>query len=202
MEKIDEKLENIEQIMELLIVQLRSQGEKLSFLVEREEITISTCDEEVSPEAENMPDIKDFEGLGYAMEKLTEKINSLPKTFNMKHHYSFDTKSKAYAIGAVVIFILAAFSVGGMFFLGFRNSELAAESDKFRIIRGNYPDLAYEIDTVYLNDKDRIMRDAEVKIIHNQSLLEAETKENKAKEDYEKAKAQKKRLSQKTNGQR
>ncbi|RZJ35005.1 MAG: hypothetical protein EOO18_08175 [Chryseobacterium sp.] len=197
MEKTDEKLENIEQVMELLIAQIKSQGKKLSFLVEREEITISTCAEEISPEAGSIPKAEDFENLNYTMEKLTEKINTLPKVFNMKHHHSFETKSKSYTIGAVIIFIVVALSAGASFFLIFRNSELSDESDKFRIIRGNYPDLAKEIDTFYLKDKERIMKDAEVKIIHNQSMLDAETKENKAKKEYEKAKAQKKRLNQK-----
>lgn len=197
MENINEKLENIEEIMDLLIGQLKFQDEKLSAIIAHqnsqadEAIAITTTDGGI------MPSIDELNGIAVSMNGLKKKIEQLPEAFKVKHQHQYEIKSKFYFVGAIIIFLVVAISLGSSISLILRNSELKTESDKFKVIRGAYPELANEIDGHYLKDKENLMKNAELQIHQQQVLIEASLKEAKAKKDYETARKSKKNLKDK-----
>ena len=197
MENINEKLENIEEIMDLLIGQMKFQDEKLSVIIEHQNSQIDETVATNTPDKEIIPSIEDINRFQVSMNELNKKIEQLPEAFKVKHQYHYELKSKFYFIGAVIIFLVVAVSLGSSISLIFRNSELKIESDKFKVIRGAYPELAIEIDGHYLKDKDNLIKNADLQIHQHQILIEASLKEAKAKKDYETARKSKKNLKDK-----
>jgi len=194
MEKINEKLENIEEIMDLLIGQIRSQEEKLSVIIEHQH---SQADEAIAitmPDGEIIPSIEELNRFAVSMNELKKKIEQLPEAFKVKHQHHYEIKSKFYFTGAIIIFLVVAISLGSSISLIFSNSELKTESDKFKVIRGAYPELAIEIDRQYLKDKENLIKNANLQIHQHQVLIEASLKEAQAKKDYERARQSKKSL--------
>ncbi|WP_029281909.1 hypothetical protein [Pedobacter sp. R20-19] len=197
MENINEKLENIEEIMDLLIGQLKFQDEKLSAIIEHQN---SQADEAIAiatPDGGIMPSIDELNRFAVSMNELRKKIEQLPEAFKVKHQHHYEIKSKFYFVGAIIIFLVVAISLGSSISLILRNSELKTESDKFKVIRGTYPELSIEIDGHYLKDKDNLMKNADLQIHQQQVLIEASLKEAKAKKDYEMARKSKKNLKDK-----
>lgn len=197
MENINEKLENIEEIMDLLIGQLKFQDEKLSAIIAHQN---SQADEAIAittPDGGIMPSIDELNRFAVSMNELKKKIEQLPEAFEVKHQHHYEIKSKFYFVGAIIIFLVVAISLGSSISLILRNSELKTESDKFKVIRGAYPELAIEIDGHYLKDKDNLMKNADLQIHQQQVLIEASLKEAKAKKDYETARKSKKNLKDK-----
>lgn len=197
MEKINEKLENIEEIMDLLIGQMRSQEEKLSVIIEHQHSQANEAIAITMPDVEIIPSIEELNRFAVSINELKKKIEQLPETFKVNHQHHYEIKSKFYLTGAIIIFIVVAISLGSSISLLFRNSELKTESDKFKVIRGAYPELAIEIDGHYLKDKDKLMKNADLQIHQQQVLIEASLKEAKAKKDYETARKSKKNLKDK-----
>ena len=197
MEKINEKLENIEEIMDLLIGQIRSQEEKLSVIIEHQLSHADDVITKTTPDGEIMPSIEELNRFVVSMNELKKKIEQLPEEFKVKHQHNYEIKSKFYFVGAIIIFLFVAISLGSSISLILRNSELKTESDKFKIIRGAYPELSIEIDGHYLKDKDSLMKHADLQIHQQQVLIEASLNEAKAKKDYETARKSKKNLKDK-----
>lgn len=197
MEKINEKLENIEEIMDLLIGQIRSQEEKLSVIIEHQLLHADNVITKTTPVEEIMPSIGELNKFAVSINELKKKIEQLPEAFKVKHQHHYEIKSKFYFIGAIIIFVVVTISLGSSISLIFRNSELKTESDKFKVIRGDYPELANEIDGYYLKDKENLIKNADLQIHQHQVLVEASLKEARAKKDYESARQSKKNLKDK-----
>ncbi|TCD11595.1 hypothetical protein EZ449_04865 [Pedobacter frigidisoli] len=195
MEKINEKLENIEEIMDLLIGQMKSHDEKLSVIIEQQHSQADDKTTITTPDGELMPSIEELNKFAVSMNELKEKIEHLPKAFKLKHQYEIN--SKFYFTGAIIIFLVVAISLGSSISLIFRNGELETESDKFKVIRGAYPELAIEIDGHYLKDKENLIKNADLQIHQHKVLVEASLKEAQAKKDYESARQAKKSLKDK-----
>lgn len=197
MENINEKLENIEEIMDLLIGQMKSQDEKLSVIIEHQH---SQADEAIAitmPDGGIMPSIDELYRFAVSLNELKQKIEQLPEAFKVKHQHHYEVRSKFYFVGAITIFLVVAISLGSSISLILRNSELKTESDKFKVIRGAYPELAIEIDGRYLKDKKNLIKNAELQIHQHQLLMAASLKEAQAKKDYETARQSKKSLKEK-----
>ncbi|WP_231426998.1 hypothetical protein [Pedobacter sp. Leaf250] len=197
MENINEKLENIEEIMDLLIGQLKFQDEKLSAIIAHQNLQADEAIAITTPNGGIMPSIDELKRFAISMNVLKKKIEQLPESFNVKHQHHYEIKSKFYFVGAIIIFLIVAISLGSSIFLILRNSELKTESDKFKVIRGAYAELANEIDGHYLKDKENLMKNADLQIHQQQVLIEASLKEAKAKKDYETARKSKKNLKDK-----
>jgi len=197
MEKINEKLENIEEIMDLLIGQMKSQEEKLSVILEHQLSHADDVITKTTPVEEIMPSIEELNRFAVSINELKKKIEQLPEAFKVRHQHHYEIKSKFYFTGAIIIFFVVAISLGSSISLIFRNSELKTESDKFKVIRGAYPELSIEIDGHYLKDRDNLMKNADLQIHQQQVLIEASLKEAKAKKDYETARKSKKNLKDK-----
>lgn len=197
MENINEKLENIEEIMDLLIGQMKSQDEKLSVIVAHQNSQDDRAIVTTNPDKGIIPSTEDIDRFQVSMNELNKKIEQLPEAFKVKHQYHYEIKSKFYFVGAIIIFLVVAISLGSSISLILRNSELKTESDKFKVIRGAYPELAIEIDGDYLKEKDNLIKNADLQIHQHQLLIEASLKEAKAKKDYETARKSKKNLKDK-----
>jgi|GEM_PF-3379349 len=193
MEDTNEKLENIEQILEVLIGQTKSNDDKLAVLIERNK---SNNVVEAMCELENIPGIKELNNLKYSMEGLEQQISKLPDAFRILHHHNLDVKSRSYLLGLITLFIFMAGLFGTSVSLIFRNNMLAENSDKFKVVQGNYPGLATDIDVLYSKDKEKLIRNAEQKIIQHQAIMDASARELKTKTEYEKARNFKRKLSQ------
>jgi len=194
MENINEKLENIEEIMDLLIGQMKFQDEKLSVIIAHQNSQADKAIATTTPDKEIIPSTEDINRFQVSMNELKKKIEQLPEAFKVKHQHRYEIKSKFYFVGAIIIFLIVAISLGSSISLTFRNSELKTESDKFKVIRGAYPELANEIDGHYLKDKENLIKNADLQIHQHQILIEASLKEAQAKKDYESARQSKKSL--------
>ncbi|RZJ87694.1 MAG: hypothetical protein EOO20_15495, partial [Chryseobacterium sp.] len=79
MEKINEKLENIEEIMDLLIGQIRSQEEKLSVIIEHQHSQANEAIAITTPDGGIMPSIEELNRFAVSMNNLKKKIEQLPE---------------------------------------------------------------------------------------------------------------------------
>jgi len=194
MENINEKLENIEEIMDLLIGRMKFQDEKLSVIIAHQNSQADKTIATTTPDKEIISSREDINRFQVSMNELKKKIEQLPEAFKIRHQHHYEIKSKFYFTGAIIIFLVVAISLGSSISLIFSNSELKTESDKFKVIRGAYPDLAIEIDGQYLKDKENLIKNANLQIHQHQVLIEASLKEAQAKKDYERARQSKKNL--------
>lgn len=194
MEKTEEKLEHIEQLMELFITRSNTQQEQLDLIVGREIPNYEKPLSKILEVLDQQEHTKNIEKIIKQIQLLIKNASSVPDVIPVRHHHNFDLRSKPYFIGAAIVFITMAFSFGGLLFLGFDKKELIREAEKFRVVRGNDPLLALAIDSSYLLDRNVLMEKAEKKILEREQLLMAQAKELKARTDYEKAKSDTKKL--------
>jgi ATP-dependent Zn protease len=123
MENINEKLENIEEIMDLLIGQMKFQDEKLSVIIEHQNSQIDETVATTTLDKEIIPSIEDINRFQVSMNQLNKKIEQLPEAFKVKHQYHYEIKSKFYFIGVVIIFFCFCIFFGGWICIMLRYSE-------------------------------------------------------------------------------
>ncbi|MGY3054152.1 hypothetical protein ACVWYG_002355 [Pedobacter sp. UYEF25] len=197
MEKTEEKLEHIEQLLELFISRSKTQQEQLELIIGRE---IPNYEKQLSKILEVLADqeqIENLEKINKQLQLLVKNVPAIPKVIPVRHHHNFDLRSRPYFIGAAIVFITMALAFGGLLFLGFDRKELTREAEKFRVVRGSDPLMALAIDSLYLQDRESLMEKAEKEILEREQLLTAQAKELKARTDYEKAKGDTKKLRHK-----
>ena len=197
MEKTDEKLEHIEQLLELFITRSKTQEEQLDLIVARPIPNYEKLLSKIIEVLDQQENTKSLEKINKQLQQLVKNASSIPNVIPVRHHHNFDLRSRPYFIGAAIVFITIALSFGGLLFLSLNRQELKSEAEKFRVIRGSDPSLALTIDSLYLQDKESLIKKAEKEILEREQLLTAQEKELKAKTDYENARGDTKKLRRK-----
>lgn len=196
MEKTFEKLEHIEEVIGLLILKMNAQETHLNKLIEVEPISYQEIlnriwEKLVESEAKNIEPIR------LLISALGKKVEVIPKVIPVKHYYNFDTKSKFIVRIALSMFVVLLLSFSSGIFLLFRNHALAGNAEKFSVISANYPIIAHDVDSLYLIDREGLMKDTGVKLIEQHAYARAKLKEIRTKLDYQKAQEERRNLSKK-----
>ncbi|MGY3053297.1 hypothetical protein ACVWYG_001495 [Pedobacter sp. UYEF25] len=194
MEKTEEKLEHIEELLELFITRSKTQQEQLDLIVARQIPNYEKPLSKILEVLANEEHAKNVETISKQLQLLVKNASSVPNVIPVRHHHNFDLRSRPYFIGAAIVFVTMALSFGGLLFLGFRRQELRSEAEKFRVVRGSDLSLALAIDSLYLQNRESLMEKAETRILEREQLLTAQAKELKARTEYEKAKGDTKKL--------
>ncbi|MGY3053101.1 hypothetical protein ACVWYG_001298 [Pedobacter sp. UYEF25] len=197
MEKTEEKLEHIEELLELFITRSKTQQEQLDFIVARPIPNYEKLLSKIIEVLDQQENVKSLETITKQLQQLIENATSVPEIIPVRHHHNFDLRSRPYFIGAAIVFITMALSFGGLLFLGFNRQEITTEAEKFRVVRGSDPLMALVIDSLYLQNRESLMKKAEKNILEREQLLTAQAKERQAGMDYEKAKDNTKKLRRK-----
>jgi len=197
MENTEEKLDNIEQLIELFISKQKLYEEKLDLLIKNEPVnyekSLSTIIEILLTQRHE----QEFSALNNQLQSLINKSAGAPAVIPVKHYHNFDFNSKPYFTGLAIIITTFIFSIGFALYMYSENQNISAEADKFKVIRGSEPGLALAIDSLYLIDSDNLLKEAEKQILVQKQAILATEKERNAKSAYEKAKAETKALKPK-----
>jgi hypothetical protein len=101
------------------------------------------------------------------------KINAIPKDIPVKHSIQFEAKSKFVIKILIGLGLLVAVLVAILTSLVFENINRKDESNKFLILRGFYPDVAKQIDSVFAINSDLYINKAKENIDQQLSVAEA-----------------------------
>jgi len=93
------------------------------------------------------------------LDEFRVKIDLIPKAIPVKHILDIETKRVLKVLFILVILVIV--SVGIAVHLLFRNHDLKASADKFRMIRQSSPGIALWADTTYLADPGQAMKEAD-----------------------------------------
>lgn len=145
-------------------------------------------------EMHTLENTKQLERFDKQLNGFDEKINAIPKEIPVKYNVQFDTKAKFVIrtiLGlALAVAVMLAISIS----LWIENSRRADETNKFLILRGFYPDVAKDIDTLYINHKDSLIKKAEANIDEQQTMSEAAFEAKQAAEESKLANEKLKKL--------
>ena len=145
-------------------------------------------------EMHTLENTKQLERFDKQLNGFDEKINAIPKEIPVKYNVQFDTKAKFVIrtiLGlALAVAVMLAISIS----LWIENSRRADETNKFLILRGFYPDVAKDIDTLYINHKDSLIKKAEANIDEQQAMSEAAFEAKQAAEESKLANEKLKKL--------
>jgi hypothetical protein len=121
------------------------------------------------------------------------KINAMPKEIPVKYNVQFDTKAK-FVIKLILSLVLAAMILTGVVVaLLVEGNGIKNDGNKYKIVKGFYPEIADQIDSAYIANRDTLIKNAEMNIEHQKLVSEAEAK---ARETREESKAAQKQLQQ------
>jgi len=188
MENINDRLENIEQILELLIseVKLNSGALGTNFGTKIQDMQKVLLDRLVI--IENLPSEDSLNDLRKNLHHVSLKLKEMPEVFKVRHQHRIEVHSKFRAAGLFCAIFLIILAISGSLFLISKNVELQSGSDKFLVVQGAYPKLALAINNLYSKDPDKLLDSARMQIRHRQDFMEAILREREAKLEYEKAK--------------
>ncbi|MFI5139568.1 MAG: hypothetical protein ACHQIM_17240 [Sphingobacteriales bacterium] len=101
--------------------------------------------------------------LANVFETLDKKIAAIPKVVLTRHHHSFESKSWGYIAVLGILIAITAVAVG--LAVGYRigNQRIAADADKFEIMRALYPIATEKVNAAYQKDADSLKNIAEGK---------------------------------------
>jgi len=196
MENTEEKLDNIEQLIELFISKQKIYEEKLDLLIKNEPVNYEKSFSTIIEILLKQKHEQEFSVLNNHLQILIKKSAAAPSVIPVRHYHNFDFSSKPYFTGLAIITITFIFSIGFSLYMFSQNQYISTEADKFKVIRGTEPGLALAIDSLYLINSDNLMDQAEKQILAQKRAVLATEKEQIAKSAYEKAKAETKTLKQ------
>lgn len=103
-----------------------------------------------------------------------EKLQAIPKYILVRNRIEFDIKSK-FVIKIVLWLSLAvAILIAMVVMLLIELSSRSEAKDKYELVRGFYPEVAAQVDSGYLVNRDKLIRQANINITRRQQLLDAE----------------------------
>lgn len=197
MERSEEKLESLEQVIEALVGQFKELEEPLRAFLKVKAPNYDVALEKIYSVLDTSNKSTEIRELTAAVKSLSQKVDTVPNPIRVQTKNSYDIKSKFFFWGAVVVFLSVAISVGLAVFFGVRNSELSGEANRFKVVRAYYLDVANAIDSAYLKNRDTLMHLTGVKIQERNTLSDAEYRELEKKREYEEAKERKDALKNK-----
>lgn len=150
MNKIEEKLESIEEVLQQLV-------HKITDLEKREikfpEITLPDYTgwlKQIFVRVEALRKNPPAEVLKAMMQTLDQKIAGLPEQIPVRHH--IETRSKGFLITGLLLILVSASSVGLFAHTWSVNRGLKENDLKYRMIRFQYPQAGLWADSIYQKD--------------------------------------------------
>lgn len=157
MDKLEEKIESLEQVIEALIGRFRNVEIVVGSLAENEPkdygerlksiIKLLSCTEQKAS----------LQELKRSLDQLREKIELNPKKTEIMHHHHLDIKSRSRLWWLLTIFITVSISLGSSVSLLIRNHELFTDSEKYRMVRAFYPRQSKQLDEVYQKNRKGLL---------------------------------------------
>lgn len=198
MENTEEKLEQIEQLIEVFISKQKLIEEKLDTLIKNRPANYEEKSDKILELIAQQKNAESFSVIRQQIQILVEKSARAPEIIPVRHHHNFDFKARPYFTGAAVIAIMFVLSLSCSLYLFFQNRQIATDAEKFLVLKGNQPNLAFTIDSLYLLNREVLLKQTEERILERERLILAGEKERKTKADYNRAKAENKALKRKS----
>jgi hypothetical protein len=130
----------------------------------------------------------------YPVEKMNDQIERmeklsrlLPEIIQVRHHHHIQGQSKGFIIGGLILLFSTAIAIGLAGSLWKENGLLNENSVKFRMIRQNYPDIAYWADTLYHRNPDSLKQLTEKIETEQVAAAQAEAAAREKVQDAKKA---------------
>ncbi|QJD97703.1 hypothetical protein HH214_18400 [Mucilaginibacter robiniae] len=119
-----------------------------------------------------------------------DQVTAIPKEIPVKTKIEFDTKAK-FVIKVILGLSLAVVTLTGVVVALFVNvSHRADDENRYKVVKGFYPEVSHQVDSAYVVNKDSLLEQAEINIEHQKQVLEAEYQARQAEESSKTAKKQ------------
>lgn len=172
MDKIEEKLDSLEQVLEVLIGRFRNVEIVVGSLAENEPKDYREELRSIIGLLETAEQKARWQELGRSLEELQKKINAGKQKSEVRHHHHLDIGSRSRLRWIMSVFMVVATSMGVATALGIRNHQLYQGAEKFKVISAFYPKISRQVEEVYSEHRQAVMARAD-------SLLRAPVPEKK-----------------------
>lgn len=145
----EERLEELEEVVQTVITKMQ---ELETRKIEVPEIHIPDYTSQLETIKNELVRVNHTYPVGKIQQQiaiLEELIGGIPEIIQIRHHHHFQDKSKGLFIGAIILVLVSAISVGVAVSMWNDNGRMNENSVKFRMIRQQYANVAYWADTAY-----------------------------------------------------
>lgn len=152
-----EKIESIEQVLEILVGKFVALETSVKEALQVEQPNYK-------PELKHIYSVLDiakrnYEAIGLRdmINKLEYRMDQVPERTITKHHHHLEFKTKLQLLGGLSVFIVVALAIGLSVSLLVRNHALRADAERFQVVQAYYPSVGKSIVEAYSNNRSRLM---------------------------------------------
>lgn len=149
MDKLEEKIESLEQVIEALIGRFRNVEIVVGSLAEHEPKDYSQTLASITKLLTSTEQKASLQALKSSLDQLHERMRSPSNKSEIMHHHHLDIKSRSRLWWFFTLFVIVSASLGSSVSLLIRNHRLFADAEKYKVVRAFYPLQAKELDQVY-----------------------------------------------------
>jgi len=157
MDKLEEKIESLEQVIEALIGRFRNVEIVVGSLAENEPKDYGDTLQSIVALLRCTEQMASFKELKSLLEHLREKIEANSKKLEIRHYHHFDIKSRSRLWWLFAIFFTVSISFGSAVSLLIRNHQLSTDAEKHKVFRAFYPRQAKQLEEAFHNNSEGLL---------------------------------------------
>ncbi|MES2447989.1 MAG: hypothetical protein V4546_12460 [Bacteroidota bacterium] len=157
MDKIEEKLDSLEQVLEVLIGRFRNVEIVVGSLAENEPKDYRNEMQSIIGLLERAEQKARWPELASSIAEVGKKLDTSRQKSEVRHHHHLDLRSRSRLWWVMSVFMVVTATVGVATALGIRNHQLHQDAEKFKVVRAFYPKLSNQVEEVYLQHHDAVM---------------------------------------------
>lgn len=149
MDKLEEKIESLEQVIEALIGRFRNVEIVVGSLAEQEPKDYSQALASITKLLTSSQEKASLEAFKSSLDQLHERMRSHSNKSETRHYHHLDLKSRSRLWWFLAVFVIVSASLGTSVSLLTRNHRLFTDAEKYRVVRAFYPLQTKEVDRAY-----------------------------------------------------
>ncbi len=157
MDKLEEKIESLEQVIEALIGRFRNVEIVVGSLAENEPKDYGETLQSIIELLKRTEQKASFQELKNSLGQLRERVEANSKKSETIHYHHLDIKSRSRLWWLFAIFIMVSASLGSSVSLLIRNHRLFTDSEKYKVVRAFYPRQSKQLDEAYRNNSNGLL---------------------------------------------
>jgi len=157
MDKLEEKIEALEQVIEALIGRCRNIEIVVGGLAENEPKDYGETLRSIIELIRRMDQKASLDEVKNSLSQLREQMELNSKKSETLHYHHLDIKSRSRVWWLVAIFITVSASLGSCVSMLIRNYQLSADAEKYKVVRAFYPLQSKELDEAYRNNSKGLL---------------------------------------------
>ncbi|TCD01299.1 hypothetical protein [Pedobacter psychroterrae] len=157
MDKLEEKIESLEQVIEALIGRCRNIEIVVGGLAESEPKDYGETLQSIITLLRRMGQKASLNEVKNSLSQLREKMELNSKKSETIHYHHLDIRSRSRLWWLFAIFITVSASSGSCISMLIRNHQLSTDAEKYRVVRAFYPLQSKQLDEAYHNNSEGLL---------------------------------------------